>query len=97
MFEIGRVCVKIAGRDAGKRCIIVEKKENFFLIDGETRRKKVNPLHLEPLDQILKIKEGADHAAVCKALGIDASSSKARKAKPAPKKLKKVTEGKSPQ
>ena len=24
MFDIGRVCMKIAGRDAGKKCVIID-------------------------------------------------------------------------
>ena len=47
MFDVGRVCLKIAGRDAGKKCVVVEKLEGkYVLIDGMTRRKKCNTLHL---------------------------------------------------
>ena len=74
MTEIGRVCVKIAGRDAGKKCVIVDADEKgFVLVDGETRRRKVNPSHLEPLEQTLKIKKGASHeevVAAFKTIGI---------------------------
>ena len=74
MTEIGRVCVKIAGRDAGKKCVIVDADEKgFVLVDGETRRRKVNPAHLEPLEQTLKIKKGASHeevVAAFKTIGI---------------------------
>ncbi len=60
MFEIGRVCVKIAGRDAGKKGAIVEVlDEKTVLIDGETRRRKCNVNHLEVLDQILPIGKNA--------------------------------------
>ena len=35
MFEIGRLCVKIAGRDAGNKCVIVDViDKNFVMIDG---------------------------------------------------------------
>jgi large subunit ribosomal protein L14e len=62
MFEIGRLCVKIAGRDAGKKCVVVDTLDNnYVLIDGQTRRKRCNPLHLEPLSQIIKINKNADH------------------------------------
>ncbi len=62
MFEVGRVCVKIAGRDAGKRCIIVDVQDsNFVLIDGETRRRKCNVKHLEPLNNVVKIRKSASH------------------------------------
>ncbi|MFH1400655.1 MAG: 50S ribosomal protein L14e [Nanoarchaeota archaeon] len=65
VIEIGRVCVKLAGRDSNKRCVIVDVvDEHTVLIDGQTRRRKCNVRHLEPLDQVLKLKKGADHAAV---------------------------------
>ncbi len=65
MFEIGRVCVKIAGRDSGKKCVVVNViDDNYVLIDGETRRKKVNVKHLEPLSQIVDISKDADKEAI---------------------------------
>ncbi len=61
-IEIGRVCVKTAGRDAGKRCVVIDIIDsNFVMIDGETRRKRSNISHLEPLSQKLEIKKGASH------------------------------------
>lgn len=60
MMEIGRVCVKVAGRDAGNYCAIVEVLDkNFVVIDGNVRRKKCNIKHLEPLQKVLKIKAKA--------------------------------------
>jgi large subunit ribosomal protein L14e len=62
MIEIGRLCVKTAGRDAGLKCIIVDiLDDKFVLIDGETRRRKCNILHLEPLKDVIKIKKNASH------------------------------------
>jgi large subunit ribosomal protein L14e len=61
MLETGRLCVKTAGRDAMQYCVVVEEiDEKNVLIDGNTRRKKVNKAHLEPLNKTLKIKKGAD-------------------------------------
>ena len=89
MIEIGRVCVKIAGRDAGKRCVVVDNIDtNFVLIDGETRRRKCNISHLEPLTQMVKISKGAAHEAVAKELGIKARSSKKKEVKPRPVKIR---------
>lgn len=69
MFEVGRVCMKIAGRDAGKIGIVIEKiDDNYVLIDGETRRRKCNINHLEILDKTVKIAKGASNADVVKAL-----------------------------
>lgn len=62
MIELGRLCLKIAGRDAGKHCIVVDLLDNnLVLIDGETRRRKCNIKHLEPLDKTIKIKKNASH------------------------------------
>ncbi|MEM3126889.1 MAG: 50S ribosomal protein L14e [Candidatus Woesearchaeota archaeon] len=67
MFEVGRVCIKLAGRDAGKRCIILDiLDKNMALIDGETRRRKCNVAHLEPLPEVLKIEKNASHNEVVK-------------------------------
>ena len=61
-MEIGRLCVKLAGRDAGEECVVVDVLDNNnVLVDGNTRRKKCNIMHLEPLDQVLKIKKNTSH------------------------------------
>lgn len=90
MFEVGRLCVKIAGRDAGKKAVILEDSgKSLFLIDGETRRRKCNMLHLEPLDQMLDIKKGASHADVKAAfekLGMKVLETKPKAKKEASKK-----------
>ena len=60
MIEIGRLCVKTYGRDAGKKCIVVDLiDKNYVLIDGNTRRRKCNIAHLEPLNKVFKIQKGA--------------------------------------
>ena len=75
IMEIGRVCYKIAGRDADNLCVIVDKiDDNFVLIDGSLRRKKCNIKHLEPTDKVLKIKKDASTEEVIKAfkeIGVD--------------------------
>ena len=96
MFDIGRVCVKIAGRDAGKTCVIVEQLEGgLVVIDGQTRRRKCNVRHLEPTTQVLEIKTGSDHAAVKAAfakMNVDVLETKPKTAgkKPTKEKAKKV-------
>ena len=68
MLGVGRVCVKIAGRDAGGECVIVDVLDGkLVLIDGNVRRKKCNVLHLEPTAKTLDIKQGATHEEVKKA------------------------------
>ncbi|MDK2850023.1 MAG: large subunit ribosomal protein L14e [Candidatus Woesearchaeota archaeon] len=60
MFEVGRVVMKIAGRDAGKIGVVIKLiDDKFVMIDGFTRRKKVNIKHLVPLKKIINIKEEA--------------------------------------
>ncbi len=89
MFEVGRLCLKIAGRDAGKKCVVVDILEkNFVLIDGETRRRKCNISHLEPLKEVIKLAEKASHDEVKKALetlGFQVRDSKPKKATQKPK------------
>ena len=47
-LEIGQVCIKTAGREAGLICVVVDKiDENFVLVDGQVRRRKCNVLHLK--------------------------------------------------
>ena len=67
LFEVGRVCVKLLGRDAGMKCVIVDVLDNHMVvIDGETRRRKCNVKHLEPLDKVVSISKGASSADVAK-------------------------------
>ena len=69
MFDVGRLCVKIAGRDASKKCVVVEVLDRtYVLVDGETRRRKCNIAHLEPMDMVVDIQKGASHEAVSAAL-----------------------------
>ena len=68
-MEIGKVCMKIAGRDAGRPAIIIEvHKDGYVTIDGYSRRKKVNPQHLQFIGTKVDIKKGATHETVLKAL-----------------------------
>jgi large subunit ribosomal protein L14e len=69
MYEVGRLCIKLTGRDARKKGVIVDILDDIYvLIDGQTRRRKCNIKHLEPLDKVLKIKKGAKHSEVVSAL-----------------------------
>jgi large subunit ribosomal protein L14e len=94
MFNVGRVCVKLAGRDAGKKCVVVEVLDDkTVLVDGMTRRRKCNKVHLEPINQTLDISKGASHDSVAKAfkeLGLEVltKKSKAKTEKPKPKARK---------
>ena len=61
IIEIGRVCRKTTGKDAGKYCVIVEKiDDNFVMTEGVAqKKKKTNIKHLEPMPKVLDIKKGA--------------------------------------
>lgn len=93
LFEVGRLAVKIAGRDSGKTCIIVDTlDESFVLIDGQTRRRKCNIKHLEPLPQVLKLKKAASHAEVkaeFKKIGLKVWETKPKEKTEKPKKQRK--------
>ncbi len=57
-IEVGRICVKIAGREAGEKCVIVEVIDDKFVeVVGTTmKNRKCNIKHLEPVDQTMEIK-----------------------------------------
>src|SRR3989338_9539908 len=96
MIELGRVCIKTAGRDASKKCVIIDILDGkYVLLDGETRRRKVNILHVEPLNQVIKIEKNASHEEVAKAL--DELGIKARVTKPKPKTQKPKSKRKTPE
>ena len=102
MFEVGRICVKIAGRDAGQKCVIVEVLDDrYVLVDGMTRRRKCNKIHLEPIEKTLDIKSNASHEDVVKAfksIDVEVKTSKPRpkteKPKAAPRVKAKVEDSK---
>ena len=74
LYNVGRVCVKVVGREAGSHCVVVEQNEdNYVTVTGPknisgVRRRLCNIRHLEPLETILEISSGADDAAVEKAI-----------------------------
>jgi large subunit ribosomal protein L14e len=96
MFEIGRLCIKLAGRDATKKCVVVDIiDDRFVLIDGETRRRKCNVLHLEPLMEKLAIKKGASESDVksaFKKIGIEIAETKPKQAGERPVTVRKGAE-----
>ena len=73
-FEVGRVCVKLSGRETGKKCVIVDVVDkNFVLITGPksvtgVRRRRTNVDHLEPTAEVIELKKGAEDDDVEKAL-----------------------------
>ncbi len=70
VFEIGRVAMKIAGREAGNFCVVVKPAEskkderNFIFVTGPKqltgiKRRKCNVEHLRATEHTLEIKEDA--------------------------------------
>ena len=61
-IEVGRVCVKTAGREAGEKCVIIEViDENFVEIVGtNVKNRRCNINHLEPVDQIIEVSDDLD-------------------------------------
>ena len=62
MLETGRVCVKLHGREAGKKAIVLQVvDDNFVVIEGTeksgVRKRKCNIAHLIPITS----SEGSDH------------------------------------
>ena len=95
MIEVGRMVMKIAGRDGGKKGVIVEILDNnYVLIDGQVRRRKCNILHLEPLDKVVKLPKKASHEEVIKVLKGEKIEVKEKKSKPKTERPKKVRKGK---
>ncbi|MCI4397113.1 MAG: 50S ribosomal protein L14e [Thermoprotei archaeon] len=72
--EIGRICVKTYGREAGRKCVIVDIiDENFVVVTGPkkltgVRRRRVNVGHIEPVDAKVNIEKGASDEEVEKAI-----------------------------
>ena len=73
-IEVGRICVKTRGREAGKLCVIVDViDKNFVLVTGPkeitgVRRRRANINHLKPTEKKVKIRRGASDEEVIKAL-----------------------------
>jgi large subunit ribosomal protein L14e len=70
VVEVGRVCVKTAGREAGRKCVVVDIiDETYVLISGPgIKRRRCNVRHLEPLPNKLDITKGASDEEVKRAL-----------------------------
>jgi large subunit ribosomal protein L14e len=64
-IEVGRICVKLSGREAGKKCVIVDVVDkNFVLITGPKavsgiKRRRANISHIEPTSEKIEMKRGA--------------------------------------
>ncbi len=74
LIKVGRVCVKIAGRNAGKYCVITKKIDDSFVeISGPKKisgikRNRCNISHLELTEQTVPIKAKSTDADIEKEL-----------------------------
>ena len=84
-IEVGRICVKVAGREAGHKCVIVDLiDKNFVLATGPqeitgVKRRRVNVRHLEPTERSLKIERGANDGDVAKAIEAEKQTEEMKK------------------
>ncbi|MGC8948041.1 MAG: 50S ribosomal protein L14e [Thermoprotei archaeon] len=74
IISVGSICVKIRGREAGRKCVVIDIiDENFVYVTGPksltgVRRRKVNIKHLEVTPLKIDIKKKATDEEVLKAL-----------------------------
>jgi len=91
---IGHLCIKLAGREGKRYCVIVDRIDNHnVLIDGNVRRKKCNISHLEILPKKLDIKKGAPTSEVQRAMekeGIKVTMPKGKRSGPKPVRIRKT-------
>ena len=69
-MEIGQICIKTRGREAGRKAVVLSAEKNGrVLIDGtKIKRKECNILHLFPLKEKIKVGKDAKHEEIVKAL-----------------------------
>lgn len=73
-IEVGRICIKIVGRESGKKCAVVDiVDKNFILITGPKtisgiKRRRVNINHVEATQNKINIKRGATDEEVIEVL-----------------------------
>jgi large subunit ribosomal protein L14e len=73
-IEVGRICVKQAGRECCTRCVIIDVMDkSFVLVTGPkkvtgVKRRRVNINHVMPLEDKIDVKRGASDDDVAAAL-----------------------------
>jgi large subunit ribosomal protein L14e len=73
-IEVGRLCVKQAGRECCTKCVIIDVMDkSYVLVTGPKKvtglkRRRVNLNHLMPLEEKIEIKRGASDDEVVDAL-----------------------------
>ena len=73
-IEVGRICVKQAGRENKKKCVVIDLMDkSFVLVTGPkkltgVKRRRVNLNHLAPLEDKIEVKRGASDEEVTQSL-----------------------------
>ena len=73
-IEVGRICVKQAGREIGKKCVVIDVMDkSFVLVTGPKKvtgikRRRVNINHVMPLQDKVDVKRGASDEEVSSVL-----------------------------
>lgn len=73
-IEVGRICIKQAGREQGKKCVVIDVMDkSFILVTGPKKltgikRRRVNLNHVSPLNDKIEVKRGASDEEVTQAL-----------------------------
>ena len=70
-MDIGRVCVKVQGRESGQRCVVIDVIDrNYVIVTGpNVKRRRVNMNHIMPLDETVSISRNATDEEVIGLLG----------------------------
>jgi len=74
-IDVGRICVKLTGREEGCRCVVVDVIDrNYVLVTGPreltgVRRRRVNMSHLRPLEESIDIARNASDEEILETLG----------------------------
>lgn len=57
-IEVGRICVKLAGREAGEKCVIIDVIDDKFVevVGTSVKNRRCNVKHLEPIDETIEVK-----------------------------------------
>ena len=73
-IEIGQICVKLAGRETGRKCVILDVlNKNFVLVTGpkdltKVRRRRANIKQIEPIKRKIFIEKNASDSDVLNAI-----------------------------
>lgn len=61
-IEVGRVCLKVAGREAGEKCVIINIIDEKFVevVGPSVKNRRCNIAHLEPTEKTIEVTDDTD-------------------------------------